>query len=134
MPQHVLVPLDGSDRSFAGLEYSLASFPDATLTALFVVDPTRDHDATVGTADSPLERAEDRGERVLDRAVDRAEEVGRPCRTLLRTGTPHTEILAAASESNIDHLVLGSHGESPITRPFLGHVSDCLLYTSLSGL
>ena len=125
MPQHVLVPLDGSDHSFAGLEYSLASFPDAMLTAVFVVDPT--HDATVGTSESTLDRAEDDGERVLDRAVDRAEADGRELRTQLRTGTPHTEILAVASETDIDHVVLGSHGESPIKRPFLGHVSEAVV-------
>ncbi|WP_265109923.1 universal stress protein [Halosolutus halophilus] len=127
MPQHVLVPIDGSDHGFAGLEYSLASFPDASLTALYVVDPASDHDATVGATESPMERAEAHGEQVLDRAVDRASEHGRDLRTFLRTGAPHTEILAVAVERDVDGIVLGSHGESPLTRPFLGHVSEAVV-------
>jgi nucleotide-binding universal stress UspA family protein len=126
MPQHVLIPVDGSDYGFAGLEYALASFPDATLTALYVVDPSYDHTAAVGSSGSTAERAEQRGERVLERAADRAESAGRTLRTALRTGTPHTEILAVATDV-ADHIVLGSHGESPITRPFLGHVGETVV-------
>lgn len=127
MPQHVLVPLDGSEHGFAGLEYSFASFPDATVTALHVVDPGRDDVATVGTTESPADRDETRGEQLLDRADERADDLGRHLQTQLRTGSPHTEILAAAAETEIDHIVMGSHGESPITRPFLGRVSEAVV-------
>jgi len=91
MPQHVLVPLDGSDRGFAGLEYSLESFPDASITALSVVDPTWDHTAAVGSPESTLERAEERAEAILERAADRVDEHGREGRALLRTGRPHRD-------------------------------------------
>ncbi|AGB39379.1 universal stress protein [Natronococcus occultus] len=127
MPTTVLVPVDGSDRGFAGLEYCFASFPDAVPIALFVADPSHDHAATVGSAESPLERATERGERTLERATERADDRGRELRTVLRTGTPHTEILAVADEEDVDHVVLGSHGESPITRPFLGRVSEAVI-------
>ncbi|MFC4541386.1 universal stress protein [Halosolutus amylolyticus] len=127
MPQHVLVPIDGSDHGFAGLEYSLASFPDAELAALYVVDPASDRDATVGATESPLDRAETRGEQALDRATDRAAEHGRDLQTFLRTGSPHTEILAVATERDTDHIVMGSHGRSPLTHPFLGHVSEAVV-------
>ncbi|MFU8868039.1 universal stress protein [Natronococcus sp.] len=130
MPRHVLVPVDGSDRGFAGLEYCLASFPDASPTALFVVDPARDHTATVGSPESTAERAKERGERVLERATERADEHDCDLRTILRTGTPHTEILAVADEEDVDHVVLGSHGRSPITRPFLGRVSEAVVRRS----
>lgn len=130
MPQHVLVPVDGSDHGFAGLEYCLASFPDASLTALSVVDPTHDHAATVGSPESPTERAEKRAERVLESAADRADDHNRELRTVRRTGTPHTEILEAITENDVDHVSLGSHGESPITRPFLGHVSEAVVRRS----
>ncbi|MDG5818080.1 universal stress protein [Natronococcus sp. A-GB7] len=130
MPRHVLVPVDGSDRGFAGLEYCLASFPDASPIALFVADPARDHTATVGSSESTAERAKERGQRVLERATERADERSRELRTELRTGTPHTEILAVADEEGVDHVVLGSHGQSPITRPFLGHVSEAVVRRS----
>jgi nucleotide-binding universal stress UspA family protein len=130
MPRHVLVPVDGSDRGFAGLEYCLASFPDASPIALFVADPARDHAATVGSSESTAERAKERGRRVLERATERAGERGRELRTELRSGTPHTEILAVADEEGADHVVLGSHGRSPITRPFLGRVSEAVVRRS----
>ena len=130
MPAHVLVPTDGTEHATAGLEYSLASFPDASVTALYVVDPSHDDYASVGGRDPPERRAEEQGKRVLERASERAEEYGRELRTELRTGGPHTEILSVAAETDVDHVVMGSHGESPITRPFLGHVSEAVVRRS----
>ncbi len=123
MSRHVLVPIDGSEQSYAGLEYCFPSFPDASLTALYVADPAHDHHASVGESQPPAER----GERVLERAVELADEHGRKLQTDRRTGTPHSEILSIATEESIDHVVMGSHGESPITRPFLGHVSEAVV-------
>ncbi|ADD07365.1 UspA domain protein (plasmid) [Natrialba magadii ATCC 43099] len=126
MPRHVLVPIDGSDHADAGLEYCLTSFPDASLTALYVVDPTHDHEAAVGSQTTSIERAEERGDQVLERAASRAADRGRKIETVRRTGTPHTEILSLATD-DVDHIVLGSHGESPITSPFLGRVSEAVV-------
>lgn len=126
MPQHVLVPVDGSEHAFAGLEYCFTSFPDASVTALYVVDPTHDHEASVG-GETSIERDEQRGDRVLDRAADDADESDRDLQTERRTGVPHTEILSTATDDEIDHIVLGSHGESPITKPFLGRVSEAVV-------
>ncbi|RQH02511.1 universal stress protein [Natrarchaeobius oligotrophus] len=126
MPEHVLVPIDGSDHAFAGLEYSLGSFPDATIDVLYVVDPSHDHVASVGSRESVEARAEQRGERVLDRAVEYAEERDRQIGSFLREGAPHTEILESTS-TDVDHVVIGSHGESPLRRPFLGHVSEAVV-------
>ncbi|MDQ2052568.1 universal stress protein [Natronolimnohabitans sp. A-GB9] len=129
MPRHVLVPVDGSVHSFGGLEYCLQSFPDATVTAVYVVDPAHDHEASVGSSASTADSADDYGERVLDRAVDHAEQHDREIQTYLRTGTPHTELLAIAN-TDVDHVVMGSHGESPIVRPFLGRVSEAVVRRS----
>ncbi|WP_459890603.1 universal stress protein [Halostagnicola bangensis] len=46
--------------------------------------------------------------------------------TFLRTGRPHTEILPVAN-TDIDHIVMETHGESPITRSFLGRVSEAVV-------
>ncbi|RQH02684.1 universal stress protein [Natrarchaeobius oligotrophus] len=124
MPRHVLVSIDDSERSFAALEYALASFPNASLTALTVVDPRADR------ASSPDEREGPTETDVLDRAVERAEDHGLDLRTERRTGTPRGEILSAAVGLDVDHLVLGSHGQSPVSRPFLGRVSEAVLRRS----
>ncbi|MXV63917.1 universal stress protein [Natronorubrum sp. JWXQ-INN-674] len=130
MSRHVLVPIDGAEQSYAGLEYCFASFPNATLTALHVVDPSHDNYASVGDSDTPEKRAEARGEQFLERAIDLADDHGHEIKTELRTGRPHSEILSVASEDDIDHLVLGSHGRSPIRSPFLGRVSEAVVRRS----
>ena len=127
MTRHVLVPLDGSDHGFAGLEYALESFPDVTLSVVHVIDPSHDHVAFVESGESPIARAEERGERILDQAVERGKDRSADVRTFLRTGNPHTEILKSIVEHDVDHVVLGSHGESPITRPFLGRISEAIV-------
>ncbi|ARS91032.1 universal stress protein [Natrarchaeobaculum aegyptiacum] len=126
MPQHVLVPLDGSDHAFAGLEYSLTAFPDADISVLYVVDPALDHDASAGSGESAIDRGEARGEEILEQAQEHASEHGLSVDTYLRTGRPHNEILAIAN-TDVDHVVLGSHGDSPISHPFLGHVSEAVV-------
>ncbi|WP_254863070.1 universal stress protein [Halovivax gelatinilyticus] len=130
MAQHVLIPVDGSAHGFAGLEYAVASFPDATITAVCVVNPAREH---VVELDSPLssrEALEERAANILERATERAANAGGECRTTIETGSPHTEILRLAVEEDVDHIVMGSHGESPITRPFLGRVSEAVVRRS----
>ncbi|WP_049889188.1 universal stress protein [Natronolimnohabitans innermongolicus] len=126
MSRHVLVPVDGSPHSFGGLEYCLRSFPDATVTTAYVVDPAADHEATVGSTTSAEDAAEAHGERVLERTVEYADGRDREVETVLRTGTPHTELLAVAN-TDVDHVVIGSHGESPLVRPFLGRVSEAVV-------
>ena len=127
MPSHVLVPVDGSDHGFGGLEYALESFPDATHTALYVVDPGHDHLVSGEAGETPPERAEQRGKRILERAADRGADRNRSIQTTLRTGSPHSEILEVAADEDVDHVVMGSHGTSPITRPFLGRVSEAVI-------
>lgn len=127
MPDHVLVPVDGSDHAVAGLEYSLASFPDARITVCHVVDPGRDDAISVAETASPVERAERRGRELLEETADRVDDRGRDLETVLATGSPHTEILTLVTDRDVDHVVLGSHGESPISRPFLGRVSEAVV-------
>ena len=127
MPTHVLVPLDGSEQATAGLEYSIASFPEASVTLLAVVDTGRDHYAGVGSAETPEKRARAAAERTLEAARDRAADADVEAQATIRTGSPHTEILDCLVAEGVDHVVMGSHGESPITRPFLGHVSEAVV-------
>lgn len=127
MTETVLVPVDGSDHASAGLEYALRSFPDATITALYVHDPGHDHYAAVGDAETPQEREQATARRILEAAREQADAYDHDIETETRTGTPHTEILECLLEEEFDAVVMGSHGESPITRPFLGHVSETIV-------
>ena len=127
MSTTILVPIDRSTQSTAGLVYTLVSFPDATITAIHVTDTNHDAYATVGSPESSEERIAQAGERLLEQATEIASEYGRELETVLETGVPHRTIVEYTVEHDIDHVVMGSHGESPIVRPFLGHVSEAVV-------
>ncbi|MFA9418441.1 universal stress protein [Natrinema sp. HArc-T2] len=127
MSAHILVPIDRSSQSTAGLVYTLVSFPEATVTAIHITDTEHDAYATVGSPESSDERLEQAGERLLERATELAAEYDRELETVLERGIPHRTIVEYIVEHDIDHVVLGSHGESPIVRPFLGHVSEAVI-------
>ncbi|TMT81611.1 universal stress protein [Haloterrigena sp. H1] len=127
MSTNILVPIDRSSQSTAGLVYTLVSFPDATITAIHVTDTEHDAYATVGSPESSEEQLEHASERLLEQAVETAAEYGCELETVLERGIPHRTIVEYTVEHDIDHIVLGSHGESPIVRPFLGHVSEAVV-------
>lgn len=127
MPVNILVPVDGSSQSFAGLVYTFVSFPNATVTALHVRGPGQN---VLPEFDSPEHDDEDllqTGDRILERTIEIASEYNREVKTALEDGRPHREILKYITEHDIDHVVMGSHGESPIVRPFLGHVTEAVV-------
>ena len=127
MPPTILVPVDHSSQSLAGLTYALVSFPDATVTAIHVVDVEYDEYGEVGLATSRDEQLRDGAERILETAVEVAAEYGRDIDVSLEWGTPHRSIVSYAVDHDVDHIVMGSHGESPIVRPFLGHVTEAVV-------
>ena len=130
MPSSVLVPIDGSEQSYGGLEYALTSFPDATITTLTVVDAGRERQQAgldVGISRSWEERARSKADRVQNRAREHADRHEIDIRTETSVGIPHREILDHVAGRDVDHVSIGSHGESPITHPFVGHVTEAVV-------
>ncbi len=60
----------------------------------------------------------------LQRGAETARAAGLTVRTDLRTGAPHEQIVAAATESDADLIVLGTHGHSGLMHAVLGSVAD----------
>lgn len=121
----ILLPTDGSDAVEAALEQAtrLASDYDATLYALYVVDQrvVRANDAI----DDVAAELHDRGSEAVERVAERANDVGVDAETTLREGTPHKEIVAYATETDTDLIVMGPHGTEPHEKARgLGSVSD----------
>lgn len=128
MDEHVLVPFDGSPLARRALERALRQHPDATITVLYVVDPVGAvYEAELhglDAAESWPERVEAAAGAVLADATALAAGHGREVGTAVETGRPARAVLAYAAEHDVDHVVLGSHGRTGVSRLVLGSVAE----------
>jgi nucleotide-binding universal stress UspA family protein len=123
----VLVPFDGSKLAFEALAFACERFPEADITALFVVDTTVTHqpEQYVGVKLGEIyEQREVEGEAILEEAVAHAAEFDVTLTTVLEQGRPWQEILDYIDEHDIDHVVLGSHSRDLLERFFIGSVAE----------
>ena len=117
----VLVPVDFSDCSKKALQYAVrfARQFDGKLTLLHVV-PRYPAVSEMGPIDlETLQEGRAQLEVVRLTIGDLA-----PCDTLLRTGTPHIEIIEAAKEQSIDLIIIATHGHKGLTRVLLGSTAE----------
>lgn len=126
MTTNILVPIDGSAHSYGGVVYAARSFPSATITALYVVDVERDWYQGPGMPGPWEEVARETAEGYHERAIEWARQYDTDIETETVFGVPHRQILEHVVDHDIDHVVMGSHGRSPITRPFVGHVAEAV--------
>lgn len=130
MPEQVLVPIDGSEKADRALEYALATYPDANIIALTVLDPADFYAATgmeggaMGNYEQLREAHEDRGDRVLEDAREMAADAGRELETEQVVGGVARSIVSVAEERDVDHVVIGSHGRTGASRILLGSVAE----------
>lgn len=114
MYDSILLPTDGSDRAAAALDHALGAVAayGAELHVISVIDrrvvlaADVDDKPDVGT-----ELAAEADAAVSD-LTDRAAESGVTAVTATPEGVPYREILSYASDSDIDLLVLGTHGRT----------------------
>lgn len=133
MANQLLVPMDKSDQAKLAFEFAIREFPDSTITLLHVLDPpaTGYRTGKERGAQSPqsafkqevadeiafledhVATAEAAGVTVtVDHAV--AYERGKEARAIVDYGEDH----------NIDHIVMGSHGRTGVSRILLGSVAE----------
>jgi nucleotide-binding universal stress UspA family protein len=136
MTEHVLVPFDGSPLSRRALERVLASQPDADVTLLHVVDPVGViyESETRGLPDGEtwFERRRADAEEILAEAVELAADLdpGREVETAIEVGSPARTILAYVDDHDVDHVVMGSHGRSGVSRLVFGSVAEQVMRQS----
>lgn len=130
-PSHVLVPLDGSRLADDALAHALETF-DCRITVLNVVTPldgTMSEGSAFATGPDRLDDADDRASELVAAARERVGPVDQPVETAVETGDPSEEILAYVERHDVDHVVMGSHGEGrgELRRRLLGTVSTGVL-------
>ncbi|WP_331233307.1 universal stress protein [Natronorarus salvus] len=125
----ILVPLDDSDPARRAVEHATTHYPDAETTLLHVIDPAASVVGGEVTDDfDPVVRSgREEATRLFD-AITTAEEFdGRALATETVVGSPAREILAYAEESEMDQIVIGSHGRSGVSRALLGSVAETVV-------
>lgn len=130
MTEHVLVPVDESRQSTEALEFACREFPDATITALHVVDPGDFYAATgleggaMANYEQIREYHDQQAETVLDEARDRAADLGCEIETDRVVGAVSRTIVDYAADHDVDHIAIGSHGRTGASRILLGSVAE----------
>ncbi|MFB6196529.1 MAG: universal stress protein [Haloplanus sp.] len=133
MTRTVLVPFDGSPLSSEALRHALTTFPDATITVLYVVDlfePDVPDGADIDSTYEPLmgseawyEWTETITAHLFERARDLAEEYDRTVETESDIGDPKRIVVDHAAEESVDHVVIGAHGRPAEREAPLGSVA-----------
>ncbi|WP_128226442.1 universal stress protein [Halobacteriaceae archaeon SHR40] len=126
MTVHILVPMDRSPMAKRALEHAVSLHPDAEVTVLYVIDYIEESysaRALVGT-DELRERADERATELFEAAAEIADGHGVEIETRTAVGDPSREIVAFADDHDIDQIVIGSHGRSPMSRILLGSVAE----------
>jgi nucleotide-binding universal stress UspA family protein len=125
----ILIPTDGSDVVTPAIKTALdiAKTYDATLHALFIVDPPSSV-ASAGDGftglDNLLDELEEEGNTATDAIADQAVDCDIETTTAVRRGNPHDDILTYANNHEIDLIVMGTHGRTGVKRALLGSVTE----------
>lgn len=132
MDQRILVPYDGSDASKTALERALEENPDTEITVLNVLDST--NCAYSGVQDSGAESLNDaqreEAEELFQQAKNHATDYDMTIQTAVQVGTPGEVIVEYTQENNIDHIIMGSHGRSGLSRIVVGSVAETVIRNS----
>ncbi|MXV64063.1 universal stress protein [Natronorubrum sp. JWXQ-INN-674] len=130
MGDKILLPYDGSGPAKKALEYTIEKFPDAEITALYVVPVPENYSAAFEESKNRIpepEQATERGRDILDDAAAIADELGHEIDTDVDTGQPDHVIVDRAETDGFDSIVVGSHGREGVSRILLGSVAESVV-------
>ena len=131
MAKKVLVPIDGSAQSDDALEHALEEFGDAAITVLHVIDPVdAGYSVPVGIpggSEEWYENAKQGTDALFEEAQAVADEYGVTLATANELGNPSRTIVGFSEDEGFDHIVMGSHGRSGVSRILLGSVAETVV-------
>ncbi|MGB9987578.1 universal stress protein [Salarchaeum japonicum] len=130
----ILVPIDSSEQSTEALEYALEEFQSDEITLIHVIDPIEagyTAQATVpGYSEEWYEQAQEDADTLFEQAQETADEYGVTLDTVTEVGRPSRTVVEYAEENGFDHIVMGSHGRSGVSRILLGSVAESIVRRS----
>ena len=131
--QNILVPVDGSETSYAAVaqaaELAKAFGGKITVVQVLALDPYIAAEYISATQTNDLiERARTSVLKTLEEAAAKFSDLGIPVEAKLLEGqVVHREIIKEAETSKADLIVIGSHGCTGLKRLFLGSVAQSVL-------
>ena len=131
--QNILVPVDGSETSYAAVaqaaELAKAFGGKITVVQVLALDPYIAAEYISATQTNYLiERARTSVLKTLEEAAAKFSDLGIPVEAKLLEGqVVHREIIKEAETSKADLIVIGSHGRTGLKRLFLGSVAQSVL-------
>lgn len=133
MGSHVLVAYDGTPQSHRAAEWVAETFPEAEVTVLTVLDPMEGFLDTFGYGSQQYEIWRDEAEAEATALLEEALAVfpeGATVETATPSGQVPRTIIRYATDHGVDHIVLGSHGRTGVTRVLLGSVAETVVRRS----
>ncbi len=127
--KNILVPIDFSACSKKALQYAIpfARQFNATLTLVHVVQsnylPGGEFSGGYDFARAEKELRESGGQQLAKLVLEEVDE-SVPVKTVVRSGPPVQEIVAAARELESDLILLSTHGRTGLKHVFLGSVAE----------
>ncbi|WP_226004992.1 universal stress protein [Natrinema salinisoli] len=128
----ILVAYDGSEPAQKAVEHAFTTYPDEEIVLLRVIEAA---DGSTGAGImAAQEWLRDREEEI---STELPEEIAaiisdpdRDFRTETAVGKPAREIVRFAEDNDIDHVIIGSHGRSGLSRILLGSVAETIVRRS----
>lgn len=129
MAQRVLVSIDDSLPATAALQHAVSQFSDAELTVLHVCGVEKaDGSVRQRVLSEEYERERGAAERLAEGMFEKArttvEAAGVTFTTALEYGPASREICEYAAGNGIDHIVIGTHGRTGLSRLLLGSIAE----------
>ncbi len=132
MTERILVAYDGTPQAEEALEFAVEEWGEQDITLLYVINPVEaGYSAGVGIPSGGEEWFEQAKADAEELFAEAAEAYGHEFRTETAVGRPPLAIVnVAGGESDdvdapaYDHLVIGSHGRTGVSRMLLGSVAE----------
>ncbi|PGF15793.1 universal stress protein UspA [Natrinema sp. CBA1119] len=122
----VLVAYDGSKPAQKAVEHAFSTYPDAEIVLLRVIEAA--DSSTEAGISIVQEMLREREEEVSAEFPDEIDAITSDPDVEFRTetvvGKPAREIVSFAEAHDIDHVIIGSHGRSGLSRILLGSVAE----------
>jgi len=130
MADRILVAYDESPQAEAALLHALAVYPEAAITVLHVTDPREwvyvDDLGGGYYSEEAYEQAQASAETLLTDAEALARDHGVEVDTAREVGRPANAIVGYAEAHDVDHIVIGSHSRTGLSRFLLGSVAEAV--------